>query len=54
DLMWTLSLPEGADRDHVFCNPTVLAAEYGEKIEQLPRTFINGYGGDPLVDKQKE
>ncbi|MCI51361.1 putative carboxylesterase 8-like, partial [Trifolium medium] len=52
--MWTLSLPEGADRDHVYCNPTVSDAVYGEKIGQLLKTFINGYAGDPLVDKQKE
>lgn len=54
DLMWSLSLPEGADRDHVYCNPTASEAAYGDKIGRLPSCLINGYGGDPLVDKQKE
>ncbi|XP_027336852.1 probable carboxylesterase 8 [Abrus precatorius] len=54
DLMWALSLPDGADRDHVYCNPTAMDEVYGDKIGRLPRCFINGYGGDPLVDKQKE
>jgi len=38
----------------VYCNPTAAESAYGNKIGRLPACFINGYGGDPLVDKQKE
>ncbi|KAE9610712.1 putative carboxylesterase [Lupinus albus] len=54
DTMWALSLPKGSDRDHVYCNPMVSNMIYGDKIGKLPRCFINGNGGDPLIDKQKE
>lgn len=38
----------------MYCNPTAVDNEHGDAIGRLPPCFINGYGGDPLVDKQKE
>lgn len=49
DLMWSLALPLGADRDHEFSNPTLPS----DKIGRLPRCVVIAYGGDPLVDRQR-
>ncbi|KAG4119546.1 hypothetical protein ERO13_D11G087440v2 [Gossypium hirsutum] len=54
DLMWSLALPEGADRDHEFCNPMTADGFLKEKMGQLTRCLVTGHGGDPLIDKQRE
>uniref|UniRef100_A0A1J3JB15 Putative carboxylesterase 8 n=2 Tax=Noccaea caerulescens TaxID=107243 RepID=A0A1J3JB15_NOCCA len=53
-LLWLLCLPEGVDRDHVYSNPIKSSGPQEiEKMGRFPATLINGYGGDPLVDRQR-
>ncbi|KAJ4723369.1 carboxylesterase 1-like [Melia azedarach] len=53
DLMWELSLPVGADRDHEYCNPTV--GNGGSKIAAMGwRVLVNGGKKDPLIERQIE
>lgn len=56
DMMWDLSLPVDADRDHEYCNPAEAAGgpfdRFG-KIKDLGwRILVTASGEDPLVDRQ--
>ncbi|KAK9056226.1 hypothetical protein SSX86_027316 [Deinandra increscens subsp. villosa] len=51
DLMWSLALPKGSNRDHEYCNP-IQDQNATYKIKRLPKCLIRGYGGDPMVDRQ--
>ncbi|CAN0921386.1 Probable carboxylesterase 8 [Linum grandiflorum] len=52
-LMWCLALPEGADQDHEYCNPSTVRLMDG-RIRLLPRCYVVAYSGNPLVDKQRK
>ncbi|KAI4347473.1 hypothetical protein L6164_008285 [Bauhinia variegata] len=60
DKMWELALPIGADRDHEYCNPTVMLndgsrAKPFDEIKRLKwRILVKGFHGDPLIDRQRE
>ncbi|KAL1543463.1 putative carboxylesterase 9 [Salvia divinorum] len=50
DLLWELALPVGTDRDHGFSNPFVAK----EKVKNIGRCLVIGFGGDPLIDRQQD
>ncbi|KAF8653920.1 hypothetical protein HU200_062057 [Digitaria exilis] len=52
DKLWSLALPEGADRDHEFCNPVKAMAP--ANLAGLPRCLVTGNRDDPLIDRQRE
>ena len=52
DLIWELSLPKGADRDHEYCNPTAEgeSSPSWDKIRSLGcRVMLVGCDGDPMI-----
>lgn len=56
DLMWELSLPIGADRDHEYCNLMVSGeSNFVEQLRMLGwQVMVTGCDGDPLIDRQIE
>ncbi|KAL6569432.1 hypothetical protein OROMI_013946 [Orobanche minor] len=44
DLIWSLALPEGADRGHEYCDPSNVGP-HGDKIGRLPTTVVRAYEG---------
>ncbi|KAJ4716955.1 carboxylesterase 1-like [Melia azedarach] len=56
NLMWELSLPIGADRDHEYCNPTVGGgSKLLDKFKLLGwKVLVIGGYEDPLIDRQIE
>ncbi|KAL2515001.1 putative carboxylesterase 8 [Forsythia ovata] len=53
DVLWSLALSGNVDRDHEFCNP-LTGDSYLGRVPHLPRCFIKGDEGDPLVDRAKQ
>lgn len=54
DLLWRLALPDGADRDHPFCNPLKGSRPSPEVLRRFPATMVAVEGLDPLLDRQLE
>ncbi|KAL0411930.1 UNVERIFIED_CONTAM: putative carboxylesterase 9 [Sesamum latifolium] len=50
DVLWTLVLPKNLNRDHEFCNP-ISGGTYLGRVFRLPKVYIKGDFGDPLVDR---
>ncbi|XP_042514035.1 3-O-acetylpapaveroxine carboxylesterase CXE2-like isoform X2 [Macadamia integrifolia] len=55
DLCWELSLPLGSNRDHWYCNPTMVDenTEEGRGVGLFGRCLVTGWEGDPLIDRQR-
>lgn len=42
DLLWSLSLPQGADRSHEYCDPLAGGGPREEEIRRLPVILVRG------------
>lgn len=51
---WRLALPEGASRDHPFCNPVSAQAPKLADVKTFPRMLLIVGGRDPLYSRQME
>ncbi|KAL3814876.1 hypothetical protein ACJIZ3_016144 [Penstemon smallii] len=49
-VLWSLALPPYLNRDHEFCNP-ISGGTYLGRVNRLPKVYIKGDFGDPLVDR---
>lgn len=58
DLMWNLSLPVGADRDHEYSNPMLQGGGDAKILDEIRalgwRVAVFGCQGDPLVDRDSD
>ncbi|PIN15455.1 Arylacetamide deacetylase [Handroanthus impetiginosus] len=50
DVLWSLALSKNLNRDHEFCNP-ISGGTYLGRVFRLPKVYIKGDFGDPLVDR---
>ncbi|GFP82305.1 carboxylesterase 1 [Phtheirospermum japonicum] len=50
DVLWSLTLPRHLNRDHEFCNP-ISGGTYLGRVFKLPKVYVKGDYGDPLVDR---
>ncbi|GMY09414.1 probable carboxylesterase 9 [Fagus crenata] len=53
DLVWELSLPEGEDRDHWYCNPMV-EGSHTSAISKIGSCLVIGFCGGPMIDRQQD
>ncbi|XP_014522934.1 probable carboxylesterase 9 [Vigna radiata var. radiata] len=53
DLLWSMALPKGTDRDHRYCNPMVKGPHH-DNVRKVAKCLVVGFNGDIMVDRQQE
>ncbi|BAT97823.1 hypothetical protein VIGAN_09138600 [Vigna angularis var. angularis] len=53
DLLWSMALPKGTDRDHRYCNPMVKGPHH-DNVKKVAKCLVVGFNGDIMVDRQQE